>query len=180
LILDNRPLKTIIDNAAITGWTNYFIHSPKCIKYCNQRMIKVNNDQEVILLSQSQMNHYHADLYSYALWLKLEEAGAIIFLPFKSPMYYNQVKSSNESPCIRLKNWAYKQSMYAVEIYSGVKEDKFRIEFLNEDQMEIDDDIAQILADNSFIRKDLHYIIYMKDDKIIAALNELCSSFQKL
>jgi len=79
-------------------WRQCFIENPCAIRYCGSRVIRWNSNQEVYLLSKTQMNGAHAELFTYCLYDKLrsENLG-----PLRLMSYY----SSNETgiePGIRL------------------------------------------------------------------------------
>ena len=97
-------------------WRDYFIHEPAMFDYCTQGFIHFINDNEIILLSQSQYNHYHAELFSYFLWKSLLEKIASDYSNFKQ-VYYYEVKSSEETPCIRFCNYVYNRIRYEMSIF---------------------------------------------------------------
>ena len=70
-----KDLNKIIDNHKtdknIPTWRRMLINNTKLIDYCSQGFIymddlkkKDSNDADIILLKQSQMNHYHSELWS--------------------------------------------------------------------------------------------------------------------
>ncbi|WP_158557155.1 DUF262 domain-containing protein [Mucilaginibacter conchicola] len=180
LLDDDRALIDIINESPVTDWRRVFISAPKCIGYCNQRMIKVRNDSEVTLLSQSQMNHYHTDLYLYALWIMLEKSGTLHFSAFNEQIRHNDVKSSNEEPCLRLKSFSYGDSLYTVAVYSEGSKAEFSIEFYNQDQVDIHDNIKTSLANLSFEEKGLRYSKNVDEQTVADTLRSLSDSLLKI
>jgi hypothetical protein len=71
-------LEQIIASAAsLEPWRAAIIRHPEVISYCGQQeMRRGGNAEEIYLLTKKQMNGYHAELFSYALYLELADAGA--------------------------------------------------------------------------------------------------------
>ena len=63
-------------------WRKYFIENPELIRYCQQGFIRFETESKILLFKESQMNHYHREMYSYVLFLKRFNQKDI-FLPFK-------------------------------------------------------------------------------------------------
>lgn len=84
-------------------WRNYFIQTPDLIIYCNQGFIRYEADDKILLYSQSQSNHLHVEMYTYYLWITYFEKQQKSYETFKS-IYYKQVKSIEEEPCIVINN----------------------------------------------------------------------------
>ena len=86
-------LKRIINNRvknSIPEWRNILIENPSLIDYCRYGFINIEGDattdvKNVILLGASQMNHYHAELWTRALYEKN-----------KSKVKYREQKKSEE------------------------------------------------------------------------------------
>ena len=86
-------LKRIINNRvknSIPEWRNILIENPSLIDYCRYGFIYIEGDattdvKNVILLGASQMNHYHAELWTRALYEKN-----------KSKVKYREQKKSEE------------------------------------------------------------------------------------
>ena len=86
-------LKRIINNRvknSISEWRNILIENPSLIDYCRYGFINIEGDattdvKNVILLGASQMNHYHAELWTRDLYEKN-----------KSKVKYREQKKSEE------------------------------------------------------------------------------------
>jgi hypothetical protein len=63
--------KIIASTTGLETWRQAFIEVPAAIKYCGQRSIRRNSPQEVYLLSKSQMNGAHVELFTYCLYQRL-------------------------------------------------------------------------------------------------------------
>lgn len=65
-------LEAIIVNANIQQpWRAVIVRHPEVISYCEQQVIRREHDNNVYLLKRQQMNGYHAELFSYGLFLEL-------------------------------------------------------------------------------------------------------------
>lgn len=102
-----------LNNLAITDWQKQFIKFPSLFSECKQGFISIR-DESVILLSESQRNHYHGELFttvlSYEL-LKIEKQ----LKPFSEVSYYF-VKSREDSPHVAIEDWVNKK-IYSIEVY---------------------------------------------------------------
>jgi hypothetical protein len=62
-------------------WRYHFVKNPKIIEYCGHlqtrfKLIEGKEDEyEILLLEKSQTNGYHAEYYTYALYLDLRNQG---------------------------------------------------------------------------------------------------------
>src|SRR5262249_17369720 len=69
----NRPFKDQLDEiiATATGlkpWIEAFVRTHAALDYCARQSIRWNSDLNIYLLSTTQMNGFHAELFSYALY----------------------------------------------------------------------------------------------------------------
>jgi hypothetical protein len=98
-------------------WQTYFISSPHCFDYCQQKLIAWRSEDEIYLLKHSQMNHHHAELRTYYLYKEwIEEAyKKETFLPFTTCKYFDPANSS-ERPYAYLDEFIYHDFTYALDI----------------------------------------------------------------
>jgi len=96
-------------------WRDCLISCPELIKCCGQGFIRFINEHDIILLGQSQMNHWHSEMYTRFLWFKYFENNINVFKPFKPD--YNWSKSSEEYPCIVLRSFCHNRTNYEINIY---------------------------------------------------------------
>ncbi len=61
-------LETLISGSALEPWREAFVKSPTAIRYCVRRTIRWSSDREIYLLSKTQMNSAHAELFSYTFF----------------------------------------------------------------------------------------------------------------
>lgn len=69
-----KSLETIIESFnEKDDWRYYFIKDKEIIKYCGRLQIRWYDENNILLLEKEQTNGYHAEYYTYALYLKLYE-----------------------------------------------------------------------------------------------------------
>src|SRR5262249_18885601 len=104
----NRPFKDQLDEiiATATGlkpWIEAFVRTHAALDYCARQSIRWNSDLNIYLLSTTQMNGFHAELFSYVLYHEvvsaLDENGSL--KPLRLSSYY-AVKGTEEEPYVRL------------------------------------------------------------------------------
>lgn len=107
-------LGNIITDSIINDWRGYFINCKELIKECHQGFIRYINDDDIILLGQSQMNHWHCEMYTKHLWyndLGKNTSTINLFTP-----EYSWSKSSDEESYIFCK-FKYLKKEYEIGIY---------------------------------------------------------------
>jgi hypothetical protein len=121
----DRPFEQQLDKiiAAATGlqpWIEAFLRTPAALDYCQRQSIRWNSDTEIYLLSTTQMNGFHAELFSYSLYHELlsllKESGGLKLLALVG---YGPAKGTEEEPCFRL------------YVDHGERNLLFRVEFKN-------------------------------------------------
>ena len=98
-----KSLKKICECKTNT-WRDYLIICPDLIRYCKQGFIRFMNKNDIILMGQSQMNHWHSEMYSYYLWKEFIEKK---FQPF-GKVYYHEAKGIADYACIVLEDFCQK------------------------------------------------------------------------
>jgi hypothetical protein len=74
------------------SYISLLISNPKLIQYCDQGFITMYNDNQVYLLGQSQLNHYHVELWTYDLFVNIKASN----YPSKDRIEYRSVKRSDD------------------------------------------------------------------------------------
>ena len=99
-------LEAIIKSASgLELWRQCLIDNPHAIEYCGNRAIRWNSENEVYLLSKTQMNGSHAELFTYCLHRKLQSDKKIEELePLSLQTYFYSTETGIE-PGIRF-HWA--------------------------------------------------------------------------
>ncbi len=75
-----QDLLNIIKNFNEEDWRKHFIEYPEIIDVCGtNRYIRVENENDILLLEKTQTNGTHREYYSYALCIKLERLGNDVY-----------------------------------------------------------------------------------------------------
>jgi hypothetical protein len=102
----SQQLDDIIASASnLAPWRMVLIGHPHAIQYCQRRLIRWNTGNNIYLLSKSQMNGAHAELFTYCLYPQLFADNNLgKFSPLRLADYYYSSETGVE-PGIRF-NWA--------------------------------------------------------------------------
>lgn len=93
-------LRLIITNTVVLEpWRAAIIKHPEVISYCGQQEIRRNAD-EIYLLRRKQMSGYHAELFSYTLYLELADAANNYNLKPLSLQHYQSVYMTELEPYV--------------------------------------------------------------------------------
>jgi hypothetical protein len=177
-------LRCICDKAladpAIEDWRKAFIKHSTLFKECNQGFI-AKNDSEIILLHESQRNHYHSELYTRALDLELKQKSEQL-LPFKQ-LQYKPVRSREESPYVALGQWVYKDKKYNIKIWFC--SDVYKLLFYTSEPHECAGELIGILEKHGFkVTYDNQYSSYLNScktqEEAFDILMGLCSGLRGL
>jgi hypothetical protein len=122
----DRPFKMQLDEiigaaTALEPWIEAFVRTPEPLDYCGRQSIRWNSDTNIYLLSKSQMNGSHAELYTYFLHhnvLRMLDADGSL-KPLKLS-HYESVIGTDEEPYIRL-NFTHQNRyfLFWIEFRSG-------------------------------------------------------------
>lgn len=131
-------------------WRRLFILNPDLFKICNQGFIVINND-EIVLLHESQRNHYQSELYSKYLELELL-SDRVDYSPFQK-ILYQSVRSEQERAYVYFDELGYNDSQYILQIW--YERDHYRLFFyINDKQKRISDDLLKIAKELGFLELD--------------------------
>lgn len=168
-------------------WRTYLIQYPQIFDYCEQGFIEIS-EKKVLLLSQSQRNHYHSELYTVVLDIQLKDELEKL-IPF-SNLEYQPVKSTQEKASLKIKGWNYASSDYYFEILKYSED--FIILFKNGSLRDYPKEIVDVIENDGFQRecnqdeeKDyeaVHYEIssLTSVDDVISQLIQTCSSLRSI
>lgn len=106
-----------IESEEIEPWRKALIQHKELMGYCRQGFIEKDYG-EVILLNESQRNHYHSELYTKRLELELYEKKDLL-LPF-SHFNYEAVKSREDTPYLQINGMVFNGQRYSLEIRKNV------------------------------------------------------------
>ena len=132
-------LQNIINNYNTNNWRKYFVLHPEIIEVCgNKRFIRWESENDILLLEKSQTNGRHREYYSFALKIRLEKLGNII--------YYNVVNSVEYLAYINLVNGNEVQISY---VNSDGWKYRFKVSDFNYLFFLTEDEIVDYLIQNN-------------------------------
>lgn len=189
---DIKPsLQSICDVALANNdfdkWREYLIQYPQLFDYCEQGFIEIS-EIEVLLLWQSQRNHYHSELYTVVLDIQLKDKIEEL-LPF-SNLEYQYVKSTQEQASLKIKGWRYENNDYHFEIIKAPE--NFVVQFKNDLLSGYPKKIIDIVANDGLQREytrdeetgheTIHYKIssLTSVDNVISQLIQTCHSLRDI
>lgn len=97
-------LNKIIDGAqSMEEWRAAIVSHPEVIKYCGQQEIRrAAGSNEIYLMTKREMTGYHAELFSYTLYLDLMADDFQKSLEPLTSLFYTFVYMSHDEPSVRL------------------------------------------------------------------------------
>lgn len=93
--------QVIASTVGLEPWRAAIVRNPEVISYCGQQEIRKDWSGEIYLLRKKQMRGYHAELFSYALYLELTRDLDIELSPLKLRRY-EEVYMTGSEPHILL------------------------------------------------------------------------------
>ncbi|KIM06352.1 MAG: hypothetical protein KU38_13060 [Sulfurovum sp. FS08-3] len=118
-----KSLATIVDGYCLSDWRSYFIKNSSYIEYCKMLQIRWHNENNIRLLTKTQINGTHVELYSWDFYNK-ELKSNKIYESFES-IWYSESTSSWPPPYIMFYNFIYKQ--YKIQLEIEYEENGFRL-----------------------------------------------------
>ena len=166
-----------------TDWRSYFIENYKLIKYCNQGYIQISNNF-IELFKESQLNHYHIDMYIYNLYTKNIANDLESYKPFEK-IDYIEIKNSEDYSTIHFTDWLFKKKNYSLKIYRH--EENFDVVFEktkgNKNFTEFHQEITEIILANKFKWDEKYNVYSINKSTELATLNfvkKLCIQFNSM
>lgn len=182
-----QDLQEIVSQYNEVNWRTYFIKYPEAIRFCEKRFIRFYEDENIRILRNSALSHYHAELYSYCLFLDLglrKESNKIDITPF-TDLDYAEVKRGAEKPSVYFSGFNYRKNEYFLDIYFIPEENIYKIMLKILDEADArnlpvkPDNFPSI--DNFNPKAKLFYSIDIKDKKAIPKkLSEIFESLKTL
>lgn len=87
----------IVSDHELEPWRATLIHCPEAFEYCEKNYIRKENLNTIYLLRRSQLNGFHADLFTYCLYIELRDT-------FKTLQpSYRDVWDKITEPCLNLR-----------------------------------------------------------------------------
>ena len=175
-----------LDDSDINYWRKAFIKYEELFEYCNQGFISIN-DQEFILLGESQRNHNHSELYTKVLEFELSKEMDQL-QPFTS-INYTPVKSREDYAGVDIGDWYFNENNYS--LYIGHYSNTFHFWFNRGNSADFSDALIEVLKRHGFrpigidsVSSDaIDYFVYDKLHEIgdvRIKINNLCSDLKEL
>lgn len=160
--LDNT-LELIIEKYSGSSWRSYFINNADIWKFCNNRMLKKNEDgTRVRLLQNTIAGGTQRELRTKYFELEFKKQEKIL-KPFESLNYYD-AKKEDEEPCAFFHNWMFESKSYFWDIrfFNGM----YELNFSYRDQrgtIDFSDEILNILKSYKYeVSTKYDYTSYIK------------------
>ena len=113
-------LESICGDGSSVMWRDVLIRNPRMFDYSRQGFIVFYDENSIMLLKESQMNHYHVELFTYDLWLERLEKNQNIRFEKPEDYGYYSVRSTDEWPGILL-FYFYGRIEYKIFITSAIE-----------------------------------------------------------
>lgn len=139
----------------IEGWRNSLIQHPDLWRYCTQGFI-VKNSEEIVLLSESQRNHYHSEFYTKALEHELKRLGIDRLSPLSS-LRYIEVRSTDVTSQLSLSGSVVGNIKCKLSVMRFGSD--FYFVFQAETGFTLTDAICTILDDQGFQNNDKNWLL---------------------
>lgn len=183
-------LGKIIEKNKVTDWRKYFIEKPELIRYCNQGFIHINSEYNIILLKESQLNHYHSDLFSFVLSENCKENLAD-FKPFEKCKCH-EVKSGEDYSYAIFTGCNIDNKDFCIEVYyelynTGLLQYKYEVRIFSKDIDNItnyDENIRQLLEGLEFEWKENEWfgfwLSFKQESEAVLKIKEFCARLNTL
>lgn len=166
--------------AAATGlepWRAAALRHPEVITYCRQQEIRRGrNDKKVYLLTKKQMSGYHAELFSYVLYLELAGAAAHNLSPLRLQSYQSVYMSDFEPHVLLVFERAGRRVSLAVESAGG----QFRIHTPFGELQEVPEVESVLSGEATFVKDGVSLTRLVPRDEINDVLRQVALSLAKL
>jgi len=137
-------LSVLIENATeLKPWVEALVSTPEALAYCKSRYIRFESGQ-IYLMSKSQMNGMHAELFSYALYYKMK---ANIARFSSLVMYYLDVSGTEMEPSFYI---SCKKNEVPLRIFVRFSEDCFVVGYVNSGAA-LESHVANVLHELGFM-----------------------------
>jgi hypothetical protein len=171
------------------SWRDFFITCPSLIGYCKQGIIRFMSDDDILLYGESQSNHMHVEMHTYYLWKKHIEPRKSDFKPFKR-LYYEEVKSIEDYPCIVFDEFTYNRKSYELRLYYCNDDgfpDPYEIEFIKSKGENAPDkfgeEIKEVLEQCNVVWNEDYsgyFFTSVNSDEIVGKLLQISSKMEEL
>jgi hypothetical protein len=167
-----EDLSTVVQTHQVKDWRKHFINDPEQIEYCAKRLIRRCSEDEIYLLTKTQMNGRHRELYSWKLFIQSFQNR--MFSPFTKEAFYIESTSWNK-PIIILENLNYNALNIWIEIsYDKYKE--YNVTLYEKNDISLPSSIINIINKSGFINNSITLPKSIIESQVLA----LCKSLDSL
>ena len=173
-----RPqlLKIIESAEGLEPWREAIISHPEVIEYCGEQEVRRGAGEEVYLLKKKQMSGYHAELFSYVLYLDL--AGGLVksFAPLKLQEYVSVYLTDAEPHVLLTFNCSGKRVNVAIESAQG----RFRIHVSSPELPNLLEVEAALCKEAGFGKVDAGLNRVVSREEVHSVLHEMAQNLKYL
>lgn len=174
----NEYISNVDSGIIQKDWRYYFVKSKELILYCRDRLIRMSSDNNIMLLSKTQMNSYHTELYTYSFYLNFINGKFDDYEPFTN-IYYEESKSY-DLPYIFLSSYST-NTAYTLKIY--LISNQFKMKFmLGNNDPGIETNLIKIITNAGFSLDGSEYVKFtpIHDELgLVSILKKLCDELKK-
>jgi len=172
-------LAQIIESAGgVEPWRAAIVKYPEVISYCEKQAIRRGElSDEIYLLTKTQMNGYHAELFSYVLYLELDGGGARHDLAPLSLQSYYSVSMTEREPHLLL---VLDRSKHRVQFFVESANGQFRIHTSCAELDHLPEVEAALRVEAMFVQEGQTLMRFVPRADIHKALRQLGASLAKL
>ena len=177
-----QGLERIIAESNTDDWRDLIIKNSAHIAYCEKKQIYTDDWKKMYLVSKTRMNSYHAELFSYNLYLTSFKDKNNDYPPFSSVRYYEPT-SSREEPCIALDEFFYDEGNCRYHFVMDIAHTGnrvYRIVFKDRNENKLPERIADILKQAGFSINDMSAeLCPIPESTIEQTVREIFNMFSK-
>ncbi|MFZ4590425.1 MAG: DUF262 domain-containing protein [Ignavibacteria bacterium] len=172
----NSYISDCNNNPSLKDWRYYFIVDKSVLGYCSDKQIRRDDDLNIKLLNKTQLNGYHAELFSYYFYSHYIKENLNNFVPLSRGSYFDV--TGHEDPYIDLL-FENNNKSYCINIY--YKNSNFMVKIFEKDSKVVEPDIDALLLNINMTNNINDYSIELGNDThLYNYLNLLCERIRTL
>lgn len=168
--------KVIASAENLEAWREAIIRYPNVISYCGEQEIRRDFGEELYLLKKKQMSGYHAELFSYVLYLELNGGGAPSLAPLALQGYVSVYLTESEPHVLLAFSRSGNRVTFVIESAKG----QFRIRVSSADLQNLPDVESALCDDTAFGKVDGGLSRLVPREDIHPVLHEIAQSLNNL
>lgn len=166
-------LSAIVTNHTVIDWRKIIIENPEDISYCLHRQIRRYNQNAIYLLSKSQMNGSHKEIFSWDLYRKKYKEKK--YPPFTNEVWYWE-STSSAPPCMVINTCNFYGREYAIDIYHEINHG-YKLRFYDRDEKNLTAKIQEVFEQLGF-NTDNEF--QLQENEIETKVIEICETLIQL